>query len=179
MGNDVPMPVRQNGALRLNKFITSTWEKKVSEESDPIKFSTHKQCKAAIKNLIVDAIVQVPDIIKVELSIGLKTITKHDFPTHWPEVVHKIFNYLQYENYGSWMGALLCLYNIIKNYENRPEDERGPLTKAMELFLPIIYNIIVKLRTDQSAESVLIQKQILKCYYSIIDIYLVKVSISY
>lgn len=47
----------------------------------------------------------------------LRAIIKYDFPGHWPAVVDKIGYYLQSQSSGSWLGSLLCLYQLVKTYE--------------------------------------------------------------
>jgi hypothetical protein len=42
------------------------------------------------------------------------------------------------------LGALLCLYQLVKNYEYKKCEERKPLSEAMNLLLPQIYQIIVQ-----------------------------------
>ncbi|CAH0401822.1 unnamed protein product [Chilo suppressalis] len=168
MLNEVQIPVRQAGVVYLKNLITSGWQDKEPEEGEPIPFSIHEQDRAMIRDIIVDAIVQAPDIIRVQLCVCLKTIIKHDFPTRWTQIVDKIHIYLQNPEPNIWMGALLCLYQLIKNYEYQLADKRVPLIEAMNLLLPMMYNLIVNLQADHSAESVLIQKQILKCFYSLI-----------
>ncbi|XP_063632992.1 importin-7 [Cydia splendana] len=168
MMNDVAIPVRQAGVVYLKNLVTSGWQEKEPEDNEPLPFSIHEQDQAMIRDSIVDAIAQAPDIIRVQLCVCLKTIIKHDFPTRWTQVVDKIHIYLQNPEPNGWMGALLCLYQLIKNYEYQLAEKRVPLIEAMNLLLPMLYNLIVTLQPDQSAESVLIQKQILKCFYGLI-----------
>ena len=47
----------------------------------------------------------------------LRAIIKYDFPGHWPAVVDKIDYYLQSQSSGSWLGSLLCLYQLVKTCE--------------------------------------------------------------
>nr|XP_034824409.1 importin-7-like [Maniola hyperantus] len=168
MLNDVPLPVRQAGVIYLKNLVTSGWQEKEAEDGEPIPFSIHEQDRAMVRDMIVDAIVQAPDIIRVQLCVCLKTMIKRDFPSRWPQIVDKIHIYLQNHEPNSWMGALLCLYQLIKSYEYHAAEKRGPLIEAMNLLLPMIYNLIVNLQADQSVESVLIQKQILKCFYGLV-----------
>lgn len=42
---------------------------------------------------------------------------KHDYPGKWTAIVDKIGFYLQSDNSGGWLGILLCLYQLVKNYE--------------------------------------------------------------
>ncbi|XP_053624286.1 importin-7 [Plodia interpunctella] len=168
MLNEVQPPVRLAGVVYLKNLVTSGWQEKDPEDEEPAPFVIHEQDRAMIRDSIVDAIVQAPDIIRVQLCLCLKTIIKHDFPTRWTQIVDKIHIYLQNPEPSSWMGALLCLYQLIKNYEYLVVEKRVPLIEAMNLLLPMMYNLIVNLQADQSTESVLIQKQILKCFYGLI-----------
>ncbi|XP_004932830.1 importin-7 isoform X2 [Bombyx mandarina] len=167
MQNDVNIPVRQAGVVYLKNLITSGWQDKEREEGEPIPFNIHEQDRAMIRDIIVEAIVQAPEIIRVQLCVCLKTIIKHDFPERWTQIVDKIHIFLQNPDANSWMGALQCLYQLIKNYEYHISEKRTPLIEAMNLLLPMIYNLIVNLEPDQSVESILIQKQILKCFYAL------------
>lgn len=168
MLNDIQLPVRLAGVVYLKNLVTSGWQDKEADDDDPTPFSIHEQDRAMIRDSIVDAVVQAPDIIRVQLCVCLKTIIKHDFPTRWTQIVDKIHIYLQNPEPNSWMGSLLCLYQLIKNYEYYLAEKRVPLMEAMNLLLPMMYNLIVNLQADQSPESVLIQKQILKCFYALI-----------
>lgn len=170
MSNDVQIPVRQAGVVFLKNLITSVWQEKEAEEGEPIPFSIHEQDRAMIRDMIVDAVIQAPDIIRVQLCLCLKTIIRHDFPSRWTQVVDKIHIYLQNPEASGWMGALLCLYQLVKCYEYHIADKRVPLMEAMNLLLPMMYNLIVNLQPDQSADSALIQKQILKCFYCLIKV---------
>lgn len=42
---------------------------------------------------------------------------KEDYPNKWPNIVEKIIFYLQPDQVGGWLGILLCLYQLVKNYE--------------------------------------------------------------
>lgn len=170
MLNDVQIPVRQAAVVYLKNLITSGWQEKEGEENEPIPFSVHEQDRAMIRDMIVNAIIQAPDIIRVQLCVCLRTIIKHDFPSRWTQIVDKIHIYLQNPEPASWMGALLCLYQLIKSYEYHIAEKRVPLMEAMNLLLPMMYNLIVNLQADQSVDSVLIQKQILKCFYGLVKV---------
>lgn len=170
MANDVNIPVRQAGVVYLKNLVMSEWQEKEPAEGEPVPFCIHEQDRAMIRDSIVDAVVQAPPVIRTQLCICLKTIIKHDFPSRWTRVVDKIHIHLQNPDADSWMGALLCLYQLIKTYEYYAAEKRVPLIEAMNLLLPMMYNLIVNLQSDQSKESVLIQKQILKCYYGLVKV---------
>jgi len=81
--------------------------------------------------------------------------------------VDKISIYLQNPEPNGWMGALLCLYQLVKNFEYKKPDERVPLTEAMNLLLPLVQQLLVGLLPELSEQSVLLQKQVLKIFYAL------------
>jgi hypothetical protein len=42
---------------------------------------------------------------------------KHDFPGRWTQIVDKISIYMQNPDAAGWSGALICLYQLVKNFE--------------------------------------------------------------
>ena len=56
-------------------------------------------------------------ISRVQLTTCIHHIIKHDYPSRWTAVVEKIGFYLQSDNSACWLGILLCLYQLVKNYE--------------------------------------------------------------
>ena len=57
-------------------------------------------------------------------------------------------------------------------FRYKKPEERGALNEAMKHLLPLIHQRCIQLLPDQSELSVLIQKQILKCFYALIQYYL-------
>lgn len=56
-------------------------------------------------------------ICRTQLSVVISGIIKHDFPERFPAVVEQIIRHLQSENTATWLGALICLHQLIKHYE--------------------------------------------------------------
>lgn len=167
MQNDLDLPVRQAGAIYLKNLITDSWQDRETEPGEPMVFSIHEQDRAMIRGSVVEAIVHAPDLIKVQLAICVNHIIKYDFPGRWTQVVDKISIFLQNPDVNGWSGALLTMYQLVKNYEYKKAEERTPLIEAMNLLLPMIYNLMINLMNDQSDQSLLLQKQILKIYYAL------------
>lgn len=119
-----------------------------------------------VRDSIVEAIVKAPEVIRIQLSVCISMIIKHDFPHNWPQVVDQIYNYLQTEA-DNWPGALTCLYQLVKNYEYKKVEDRAPLNDAMNLLLPLIYKIIASYIPDQTAKMTEVKKAILKIYYAL------------
>ena len=53
---------------------------------------------------------------RVQLAVCVSNIVKHDFPK-WAGIVDKVSIFLQMNDTNVCMGALLCLYQLVKNYE--------------------------------------------------------------
>lgn len=107
------------------------------------------------------------NIHSLQLATCVHHIIKHDFPGRWTQIVDKISIYFQNPDSNGWSGALLCLYQLVKNYEYKKADERTPLTEAMNLLLPQLYQLMVGLLADASELSVSLQHRILKIYHAL------------
>lgn len=171
MQNDIDMPVRQAGAVYLKNTIMNNWEDREVDAGQPIPFSIHEQDRAMIRDSIVDAVVIAPELIRAQLCVCVNNIIKHDFPGRWTQVVDKVSIYLQNTDPNGWNGALLCLYQLVKNYEYKKSNERAPLTEAMTLLLPMVHNLMINLLSNDplndNDQFVLLQKLILKIYYAL------------
>ncbi|XP_024936416.1 importin-7 isoform X2 [Cephus cinctus] len=166
MSTEVDNPVRQAGVIYLKNLITTNWADR-EVENGPVPFSIHEQDRAMIRDAIVDAVVHAPELIRVQLAVCISNIVKHDFPGRWTQIVDKITIYLQNPDASCWPGVLLALYQLVKNFEYKKAEERGPLNEAMNLLFPMIYQLILRLLPDPSEQSVLLQKQILKIFFAL------------
>jgi len=168
MQQDVELPVRQAAVIYLKNMVSTNWkEREPDTPGAPVPFSVHEQDRALIRDNIIDAVVHSPDILRIQLGVCVSQIVKHDFPGRWPQIVEKISIYLQNPEPSGWLGALLCLYQLTKNFEYKKTEERKPLTEAMNLLLPQIYQLVVQLLPDESQTAVAVQKQILKIFFAL------------
>lgn len=165
---DCDMPVRQAGAIYLKNLISNNWHDKETEPGQPIPFAIHEQDRALIRDSIVDAVVHAPDLIRTQLCTCVNHIVKYDFPGRWTQIVDKISIYITNPEPNGWHGALLCLFQLVKNFEYKKDEERVPLHEAMILLLPQLYQLLVgRLMVDESEKAVLLQKECLKVYFAL------------
>lgn len=167
MMNDCEMPIRQAGAIYLKNLISQNWHDRETEPGQPLPFSLHEQDRSLIRESIVDAVVHAPELIRTQLCTCINTMVKHDFPGRWTQIVDKISIYLSNPEASGWHGALLCLYQLVKNFEYKKAEERGPLHEAMNLLLPQLYQLVARLLPDPSEQAVLLQKEALKIYFAL------------
>ncbi|XP_032203431.1 importin-8 isoform X2 [Mustela erminea] len=170
VSDHVEFPVRQAAAIYLKNMVTQYWPDREPPPGEAVfPFNIHENDRQQIRDNIVEGIIRSPDLVRVQLTMCLRAIIKYDFPGHWPAVVDKIDYYLQSQSSGSWLGSLLCLYQLVKTYEYKKAEEREPLIAAMQIFLPRIQQQIMQLLPDSSHYSVLLQKQILKIFYALVQ----------
>uniref|UniRef100_F6ZKI5 Importin 8 n=1 Tax=Ornithorhynchus anatinus TaxID=9258 RepID=F6ZKI5_ORNAN len=170
VSEQVEFPVRQAAAIYLKNMVTQYWPDREPPPGEAVfPFNIHENDRQQIRDNIVEGIIRSPDLVRVQLTMCLRAIIKHDFPGHWTAVVDKIGYYLQSQSSGSWLGSLLCLYQLVKTYEYKKAEDREPLIAAMQIFLPRIQQQIIQLLPDPSHYSVLLQKQILKIFYALVQ----------
>uniref|UniRef100_A0A8D2Q579 Importin 8 n=1 Tax=Varanus komodoensis TaxID=61221 RepID=A0A8D2Q579_VARKO len=170
VSDQVEFPVRQAAAIYLKNMVTQYWPDREPPPGEVVfPFNIHENDRQQIRDNIVEGIIRSPDLVRAQLTMCLRAIIKHDFPGHWTAVVDKIGYYLQSPNSGSWLGSLLCLYQLVKTYEYKKAEERDPLIAAMQIFLPRIQQQMIHLHPDNSHYSVLLQKQILKIFYALVQ----------
>ena len=133
-------------------------------------FEIHEQDRAQIRDTIIESVVNTPLVIQSQLVASLHHIIEHDFPNRWPQVVDKIHLYLSStSNTNVLHGALLSLNRLVRNYEYKKSSEIKPLIEAMTLLLPVTHQIMCNLIMVDNDESYLLQKLILKTFFSLID----------
>uniref|UniRef100_A0A672J158 Importin N-terminal domain-containing protein n=1 Tax=Salarias fasciatus TaxID=181472 RepID=A0A672J158_SALFA len=155
------------GVIYLKNMITQHWsDGDVSGTETPVN-NIPEEDRQFIRDNIVEAIIHSPERIRVQLTTCIHHMIKHDYPGKWTTIVDKIGFYLQSDNSRAWLGILLCLYQLVKNYEYKKPEERQPLVAAMHIFMPMLKERFIQLLPDSSSESVLIQKQIFKILYAL------------
>ncbi|XP_067907109.1 importin-8 isoform X1 [Heterodontus francisci] len=170
VSDQVEFPVRQAAAIYMKNMVTQYWpDREASPGEAMLPFNIHENDRQQIRDNIVEGIIQSPDLIRSQLAVCLRAIIKYDFPGRWTAVVDKIGFFLQSPNNASWFGSLICLYQLVRTYEFKKAEERDPLIAAMQIFLPRLQQQIVQLLPDATHWSVLIQKQILKIFFALIQ----------
>uniref|UniRef100_F6XQ78 Importin 7 n=1 Tax=Equus caballus TaxID=9796 RepID=F6XQ78_HORSE len=169
MSEQLDLPVRQAGVIYLKNMITQYWPDRETAPGDISPYTIPEEDRHCIRENIVEAIIHSPELIRVQLTTCIHHIIKHDYPSRWTAIVDKIGFYLQSDNSACWLGILLCLYQLVKNYEYKKPEERNPLVAAMQHFLPVLKDRFIQLLSDQSDQSVLIQKQIFKIFYALVQ----------
>lgn len=163
------LPVRQSGAILLKNLICLHWsDKSYDPTKDPVApFSLHEQDRAVIRDNMVEAMVRATEVLRLQLAICVSTIIKADFPGRWSAIVEKVSLVLETPEPLHWPGALATLYQLVKTYEYRKKEERGPLYEAMKMLLPQVYHVTSQCSNNNSQQATEIRKMILKIFFSL------------
>uniref|UniRef100_A0A4W6DD61 Importin 7 n=1 Tax=Lates calcarifer TaxID=8187 RepID=A0A4W6DD61_LATCA len=170
MSEQLDLPVRQAGVIYLKNMITQHWSDGDGSGTETPVNNIPEEDRQFIRDSIVEAIIHSPERIRVQLTTCIHHMIKHDYPAKWTTIVDKIGFYLQSDNSAGWLGILLCLYQLVKNYEYKKPEERQPLVAAMHIFMPMLKERFIQLLPDHSSDSVLIQKQIFKILYALFQL---------
>ncbi|CAI9738711.1 importin-7-like isoform X1 [Octopus vulgaris] len=169
MSDNLEITVKQAAVSYFKNLVKKYWDNsEIETDSATTLFSISEEDRAAVRRHIIEAIIHSPDIIRSQLSISLSIIVKHDYPNRWPTFVEKIAACILSQNHTAWNGALVSLYQLVKVHESKKPKDRDILNTAMGVELPLIYNLFVKMLPDPSPMSSIIQKQILKIFYSFV-----------
>uniref|UniRef100_A0A8C1K266 Importin 7 n=1 Tax=Cyprinus carpio TaxID=7962 RepID=A0A8C1K266_CYPCA len=165
--NEVNAPRALRSVIYLKNMVTQHWSEGDNANTEGSTSNIPEEDRQFIRDHIVEAIIQSPERLRVQLTTCIHHMIKHDYPARWTAVVDKIGFYLQSDNSGCWLGILLCLYQLVKNYEYKKPEERQPLVAAMQIFMPMLKDRFIQLLPDPSNDSVLVQKQIFKILYAL------------
>uniref|UniRef100_A0A8C8FTS2 Importin N-terminal domain-containing protein n=1 Tax=Oncorhynchus tshawytscha TaxID=74940 RepID=A0A8C8FTS2_ONCTS len=157
-------PLPSLGVIYLKNMVTQHWSEGDGTSTETPVNNIPEEDRQFIRDNIVEAIIHSPEL---QLTTCIHHMIKHDYPGKWTAIVDKIGFYLQSDNSAGWLGILLCLYQLVKNYEYKKPDERSPLVAAMQIFMPMLKDRFIQLLPDPSSESVLVQKQIFKILYAL------------
>ncbi|KAK2565652.1 Importin-7 [Acropora cervicornis] len=171
VSNDVQFTVRLSGVIYLKNMVSQYWKERDRPElaDSGAYFVISAQDKSTIRENIVEAVIHAPELIRLQLTVCVSQILRHDFPDKWPGVVDKVNTFLAENSQATWMGALLTLYQIVKKYEFKKPEERQVLHSIMQVLLPQLYARFTSLMEDVSQPSVAIQKEILKIFFALIQ----------
>ncbi|CAF0759891.1 unnamed protein product [Didymodactylos carnosus] len=189
LNDKLDTPIRQAGAIYLKNHVNTYWcdlNSTDSSDDDIITlgaltkpnpsaklFTISDVDKDYLRNVLIDAVIHVKDPLRCQLITTAGTMIKSDFPSKWPGFITQIHTCLSADNLNQWLSVLLVLYTLVQNYEYKKLEDRGPLDDVMIVLLPLMHQRLMQLFThDESNESALTQKQILKIFHAYIQLHL-------
>ncbi|XP_063677673.1 importin-7-like [Bolinopsis microptera] len=154
----------QAAAINFKNIVSKHW--KVREDC----FTISDVDKNMIRQNFLECVVKSNDMIRKQLCVCAQTIAREDYPFNWPGIMDQIVQTLSADSAASaWLASLLVLHQIVKKYEYKKLEDRDGLNKAMTVVLPVLFERLAQLHTDDSELSVTSQKMILKIIFCLIQ----------
>ncbi|KAF7637161.1 Importin N-terminal domain-containing protein [Meloidogyne graminicola] len=159
--------VRQAAVIYMKNLFYEHWF--VEKDKTNNQWEVSEQDKIFIRQHIIETIISAPEPIKIHLCIMIQNILRHDFPNRWPSFTVELHHFLGSDKSEELHGALLILHRLCKIFEYKRQKERVPLVDFMSKILPLIRERLSTLIENQTSSSCLLQKQILKIFYSFVQ----------
>lgn len=167
--SNIEIAIRQAASVFFKNDVIKDWEARETKDGQ-LSYEIYKGDKDTLKGSIIDAIVLTHDErLRNALAVAIYTMVKHDFPEAWPNLVDQISTSLRTPEPNRVYGGLIVLLQLVKNYEYKNNTEKTPLINAMKLLCPIQYEMMTKLLSDDSEQSLLMQKTILKTFFTFVQ----------
>ncbi|GMT03974.1 hypothetical protein PENTCL1PPCAC_26148 [Pristionchus entomophagus] len=146
--------------------VTKHWKRDEDLAESESQFVLSDEDKAFVRENIVDAICNTANVtVRNQLCYAVQTVARCDFPESWPSLPAKVATLLHTDNAAHMLGAFLVLYKLCKIYEYKRTTERKVLLDMMQPLMPLLFQRLIHLMPNDSNESILLQKIIVKILY--------------
>ncbi|KAL7488624.1 hypothetical protein ACHAW6_014236 [Cyclotella cf. meneghiniana] len=190
----VQYEVRQAAAIQLKNICRECWIERTSylgaflpagdgatnPDGTPQKSPLlSEDDKTAVKQKLIECLLSEPEkSIRDLMAETVHSISIHDFPASWPELLPVLLNAVSMSSDPSQglrvHNALLALRKVCKRYEYKSRDQRGPLNEIVIKSFPLLLPLAQRLSgpNEYSLEGAMMLKQILKIFWSSTQFYL-------
>ncbi|TPX33573.1 hypothetical protein SmJEL517_g03541 [Synchytrium microbalum] len=151
--------VRQAAAIYFKNQINGRWGRDASEGQ---LIGPHDTI--VVKQNMLQSIVHAPHIIRLQLSTCLASMLGVDYPEKWPEYLPNVDTLLRSNVRETILGGLICLQELVKVYQWKTIEKRGPLSKIIKTTFPTLLAIANPLVAQDTTEAAEMLKIILKIY---------------
>lgn len=193
----VQFEVRQAAAIQLKNICRECWAADRESQSTPLQLQTPppyspgapvpsppkppvsllEEDRVAIRAGTISAlVVESETSVRDLLAETINCIAVHDYPDRWPEALPTLLSHIRS---GTDTGdalrvhnALLALRKLVRRYEYRSKEQRGPLADIVRHSFPLLLPLGEQLVGANSLEAAMMLKQILKIFWSSTQFYL-------
>jgi hypothetical protein len=126
--------------------------------------------KIVFKQAIVDILLaETENSIRALLSDTIALIAQTDFPEEWPVLVPALVTNIQTHVTNPIVihNALMALRKVMKRYQHKRDELRGPMNDIVEVLFPVIQGTVLPAYGQSNLlEGALVLKLCLKIFYS-------------
>lgn len=140
--------VRQVAAITFKNTAKRDW---ADRESRPSAISATD--KATVRTLLLEALVQAPGTVRVQVEEALKAVISSDFPEQWPNLTSMIQAFLTSSDQNYLSAGLRALRILVRKYEFRDESDRAPLVVTIDATFSPLLSVFQVLLSSQSPST--------------------------
>jgi hypothetical protein len=164
-GDQVDRSARQAAAITMKNLIYQHW---VEKESNGVKeaciFASDKE---TIRTNIIQVLSAEKDSsVRDLICESINNIAEHDFPDQWPNLIQQIMEHIQSGDSSRAYNALMALRRVVKKYEFKPKEMRGPLETIIQTTFPTLLQLMQSMTAYQEVGAAEMMKLLCKIYWS-------------
>ncbi|EFJ12043.1 hypothetical protein SELMODRAFT_158348 [Selaginella moellendorffii] len=137
VSTNLELSVRQIASIYFKNVLSREWSPR--DGHLPKLSETDRN---TIRNNILEALIHVPSLLRVQLAECLKTMVHCDFPDRWPSLVPGIDSNLKSQDQQRINGALHALRILTRKYEFKEDSDRMPINAIFDTMFPVLLEIL-------------------------------------
>lgn len=159
--------IHQAASAHLKNFVEKHWE----TYDEAVKCLISDADKAAIRGVIVEAIVAAPDAVRKQLLTAIRRMIRSDFPKAWPGLLESVAGLLQSSEDIRRITAGLGIVQEMVAWRGHNQQEVFDVIQGQvfPVLLQIGQHFLAKAGGGGGDESYGIIKSVLKAYFSAIQ----------
>ena len=127
VATELELPLRQAAAIQFKNLCSREWDPEEDEPGAASKPRLSEADKAVVRVNMLEAVVQVPPLIRAQLGVALSSQLDADFPARWPELLPGILAALGSAQKERLHGGLFALRLVCRKYEYKDAASRTVL----------------------------------------------------
>nr|CAG8481704.1 10796_t:CDS:10 [Entrophospora candida] len=157
---------KQAVSIYLKNRIRTSWYVDEEEQIPSNVVAIDLQDREAFKANILNILVTVPSIIRVQVLDSLRRVLGVDFPEKWPNYMDQVITLLTSNDLKISYIGLLGLQQVVKVYQWRSPDVKDPLIEIIQKSFPILLQIAEIIINETNVDAGEMMKIIVKTFGS-------------
>ncbi|CAG8526480.1 11131_t:CDS:10 [Ambispora gerdemannii] len=169
MGSEeLELGARQAAAIYLKNRIRKSWNVDGETQSGgAIPISTND--REMFKRMILQILVNAQNVVRLQLLECLNKALTYDFPDNWPDYMNQVHSLVASNDPRVVYIGLLSLLQVVKVFQWKTNELRGPLIGIIQTTFPAILQIAQNLVNEDSVDAAEMLRVVFKTYNSVIQ----------
>ncbi|CAG8569447.1 9240_t:CDS:10 [Ambispora leptoticha] len=165
---ELELGARQAIAIYLKNRIRKSWNTD-SETQSSSAIPISKDDRETFKRMILQILVNTQNVVRIQLLECLNNVLTYDFPENWPDYMNQVHSLVASNDPRVVYIGLLSLFQVVKVFQWKTHELRGPLVEIIQTTFPAILQIAQNLVNENSVDAAEMLKVIFKIYNSVIQ----------